>query len=168
MCCVRAAARWRAGPCCVGKHQGVISISSLARLCGRCFSRTASSTGSMALHPNQLEGISEWPLCLNQVLLGEEPRFQMSECRSCGRVEQMELTSPCLCRARLPSGSNSRRTSFTFKLQSVRERDKQLHMEALCDPHSAISDIFMGLIQAKKTGKMYRLHRQAAADSYLL
>lgn len=71
-----------------------------------------------------------------------EWRFQLSERRRrrrSGRAEQMELTSPCLCRARLPSASNSLRTSFTFKLQSVKGEgkkgvggaDKQAHMETL-------------------------------------
>lgn len=76
----------------------------------------------------------------------------------------MELTSPCRCRARLPSASNSLRTSFTFTLQSAREGDKQPRMETLGDSHSVISDIFLVLIQAQKTGKC-RLHRRAAADS---
>lgn len=140
----------------MGKRLGGIYIYSLARPCGRRFSRTARS-------PDIINELCILISCRKLVSghyggVKRERRSELSERSSCGRAAQMELTSPCLCRARLPSASNSLRTSFTFKLQSAREEDKQLQTE--------IHTVLKVLIQARNAGCTDRLQQTATSSKH--
>lgn len=142
------------------KTKEVIYIYSLARVYKRYFSWAAYSTRSMGLNLiNQPETIHNCPICINKRLflteqLCGDQSFQF--CASCVRggvgADHMDLTSPCLCRARLPSASNSLRTSFTFKLQSGDKGARVTHRNAPKPKDLHINHVHVHL--SKKTEKI--------------